>query len=124
MIHLAVGRLEIDWGKNHGFRDHSPLFQPADLTQVPHYYVADDSEGVQDEHEEYQFDLVTEYKDGLSKPLWQVIERINLLGHTLEYAKLEFEYLSHLNGFDIEKFSFDQLAEALATIDVNTISAD
>ncbi|MFU0507427.1 hypothetical protein [Pseudaminobacter sp. NGMCC 1.201702] len=27
MIHLAVGRLEIDWGKNQGFRDHSALFQ-------------------------------------------------------------------------------------------------
>jgi hypothetical protein len=25
MIHLAVGRLEIDWGKNSGFADHGPL---------------------------------------------------------------------------------------------------
>jgi hypothetical protein len=124
MIHLSVGRLEIDWGKNHGFTDHSPLFQATDLAQVPYYYVAEGSEGVRDEHGDYDFDLVTEHKDGLSKPLWQVIERVNLLGHTMEYAKREFEYASHLNHFDMEKFSFDQLAEALATVDVNTIFAD
>ncbi len=28
MIQLSVGRLEIDWGKNPGFADHSPLYQP------------------------------------------------------------------------------------------------
>jgi HEPN/Toprim N-terminal domain 1 len=72
----------------------------------------------------YDFDPVTEYKEGLSKPLWQVIERIHLLGYTMAYAKLEFEYLSHFNSFDTDKFSFDQLAEGLSTIDVNTISAD
>ncbi len=124
MIHLAVGRLEIDWGKNHGFIDHSPLFQHTDLTQVPYYYVAEGSDGVEDEHGDYNFDLVAEHKVGLSKPLGEVIERINLLGNTLEYVKLEFEYLSHLNRFDTEMFSFDQLAEALATVNVNTISAD
>jgi hypothetical protein len=113
MIHLSVGRLEIDWGKNHGFTDHSPLFQPTDLALVPYYYVAEDSE-----------DRVTEYKDGLSKVLWQVIERINLLGYTMAHARLEFEYLSRLNDFNRDKFSFDQLAEALATVDVNGISAD
>jgi hypothetical protein len=124
MVHLSVGRLEIDWGKNQGFTDHSALFQPTDLTQVPYYYVAAGSEGVENGHAGYNFDLVTEYKDGLSKPLCQVIERIHLLGYTMAYAKLEFEYLSHLNSFDAEKFRFDQLVEALATIDVTTISAD
>lgn len=68
MIHLSVGRLEIDWGKNHGFTDHSPLFQPSDLAQVPYYYVADGSEGERDEHGDYDFELVTERKDGLSSP--------------------------------------------------------
>jgi HEPN/Toprim N-terminal domain 1 len=124
MIHLSVGRLEIDWGKNHGFTDHSPLFQPTDLAEVPYHYVAEGSEGVSDGKGGYDFDLVTEYKEGLSKPLWQVIERIHLLGYTMAYAKLEFGYLSHLNSFDTDKFSFDQLAEGLSTIDVNTISAD
>lgn len=39
MIYLVVGRLEIDWGKNSGLTDHSPLFQPTELAHVPYYYV-------------------------------------------------------------------------------------
>jgi len=34
IIHLAVGRLEIDWGKNLGFIDHSALYQISDLAKV------------------------------------------------------------------------------------------
>jgi hypothetical protein len=123
MIHLSVGRLETDWGKNEGFHDHSPLFQPTDLAQVPYYYV-DEENPHKDGGGEDEYNLVTEYKDGLSKPLGEVIERINLLGHTLAYARREFEFLSHLNSFDTEKFKFDQLAEALATVYVQSVSAD
>ena len=39
MIQLSVGRLEIDWGKNFRYSDHSELFQTCDLAQVPYYYV-------------------------------------------------------------------------------------
>ncbi len=43
MIHLAVGRLEIDWGKNQGFRDHSALFQgETDVADVPYYYAGEE----------------------------------------------------------------------------------
>jgi hypothetical protein len=43
MIQLSICRLEIDWGKNSGFHDHSPLFQLTDLTQVPYYYVDEEN---------------------------------------------------------------------------------
>ena len=39
MIQLFVGRLEIDWGKNVYFTDHSQFFQSGDLAQVPYYYI-------------------------------------------------------------------------------------
>ena len=65
--------------------------------------------------EEYEYNLVAVMKDGLSKPLDQVMERINLLGYTMNHARREFEYVSRLNNFDTGKFSFEQLAEALAT---------
>jgi HEPN/Toprim N-terminal domain 1 len=123
MIHLSVGRLEIDWGKNRGSADHSPLFQTTDLSQVPYYYV-DEENPHKEGGNEYEFNLVTENKDGLSKPLSQVIERINLLGYTMKYARREFEFLSHLSDFDTEKFSFEELAKALATVDVQSVSAD
>ena len=123
MIHLSVGHLEIDWGKNAGFADHSQLFQPCDLTQIPYYYVDWDQPYKEGDRED-EYNLVTEFKDGLSKPLDQVIERLDLLGYTMKYARREFEYVSRLNEFDTDKFSFEQLAEALATVDVKSISAD
>jgi len=86
MIDLSVGRLEIDWGKNFGFRDHSPLFQTTDLTEVPYYYV--DEDDPQDDDGNYN--VITEYKTGLSKPLSKVLDRVDLLGHTLKYARREF----------------------------------
>jgi hypothetical protein len=52
------------------------------------------------------------------------VERITLLGHTLKYARREFDYLSLLNGFDKRRFSFDQLAQALANVDVRCVSSD
>ncbi len=123
MIYLAVGRLEIDWGKNNGFRDHSALYQATDVAKVAYYYVDGDGEHV-DEAGERHWNLITEYKDGLSKPLGEVIDRVELLGHTLAHCEREFSFLSRLNSFDTEQFRFDQLRDALAMIDVHAVSAD
>jgi hypothetical protein len=123
MIHLAVGRLEIDWGKNFGFTDHSALFQISDLAKVPYYYVEEGSAYV-DDAGEHRWKIIAEYKDGLSKPLCEVIDRIELLGHTLAVCEKEFNYLSKLNDFDARRFCFDQLRTALAAVDVSAISPD
>ena len=126
MIHLSVGRLEIDWGKNNGFRDHSVLFQRGDLAQVPYWYV--DQESPIDQADtvslERGYRLKAEYQDGMSKPLAHVVERIALLGYTPRYARREFHYLSCLNGFNEEVFSYDTLASALRAVDVDTVSLD
>lgn len=124
MIYLAVGRLEIDWGKNNGFEDHSFLFQPADLAQVPYYYVKEDGESYIDSTGQERYELFAELKSGMSKPLGQVVDRIELLGHTLEHCEQEFDYLSDLNGFDNDIFTFEELKQALFSVDVNAISAD
>jgi hypothetical protein len=126
MIHLAVGCLEIDWGKNYGFHDHSALFQgEADVANVPYHYV----------REEYDIDSegnkkpkgstpVVEFKEGMSKPLSQVIDRITLLGHTYNQCEREFAFLADLNGFDSSRFRFEQLRNALASVDVKAISTN
>ena len=108
MIHLAVGRLEVDWGKNHGFTDHSALYQSNDVCKVPYYYA----------------DEIIEYKEGLSKPLSLVVDRIELLGYTLAYCEREYLFHSELISFDADRFSFQQLHQALSTVDVHTISSD
>jgi hypothetical protein len=124
MIHLAVGRLEIDWGKNFGFADHSPLFQVTDLAQVPYYYAEGKGETYIDSTAEERSKLFAVHKEGMSKPLGQVVDRIALLGHTLAHCEREFEYLSGFTDFDTTQFRFDELKEALAMIDVNALSAD
>lgn len=112
MIKLAVGLLEIEWGKNNGFADHSMLFQgETDIASVPYYYAGDDEHAV-----------ITEYKEGLSRPLNLVNQRLELLGHSIEVARQEFEELAELNGFDLSEHPFEQLQSALAEVDVTRLS--
>lgn len=53
-----------------------------------------------------------------------MIDRIRLLGLTLETCEGEFESLAELNDFDTERFLFGELKQALATADVCKMSAD
>lgn len=123
MIHLAVGSLEIDWGKNSGFSDHSSLFQgEIDVTNVPYYY-AGEEDGV-DFEGGTKWKPIVEFKEGLSKPLDQVIDRLNLLGHTYAQCEKEFAFFAVLNRFDSDRFTFEHLRDALARVDVNTISTN
>jgi hypothetical protein len=121
MINLAVGRLEIDWGKNWAFVDHSPLFQNlADVAQVPYYYAGDsigsDFEG------DPEFETIVEYKEGLSKPLNEVADRLQLLGYTYSQCEKEFSYIAEINRFDETHFRFEDLRFALKSVDVSAIS--
>jgi len=121
MIHLYVGNLQVDWGKNRGFTDHSAFFQASDVAAVPYYYVADGSDYV-DAKGETKWKLNVVYKEGLSKPLVEVKDRIELLGHTIAHCREEFMYLAGLNDFDSDVFEFDALREALATVDVSSVA--
>lgn len=123
MIYLSVGNFEIDWGKNHGFTDHNALYQPTDLSQVPYYYVDPDNPDKAGSNGE-EFNLITEMKEGMSKPLKQVVERLQLLGYSDEYAQLSFIQLLEYCDINPEKFNFTHLQDALANLDVNKISAD
>jgi HEPN/Toprim N-terminal domain 1 len=123
MIHLAVGSLEIDWGKNSGFNDHSALFQgERDVSDVPYYY-AGDEDGI-DFEGQLKWKTIVEFKEGMSKPLKQVIDRLNLLGHTYSQCEIEFASLARLGGFDGSHFTFAMLRDILASIDVKSLSAD
>ncbi|WOR15618.1 HEPN/Toprim-associated domain-containing protein [Hyphomonas sp. FCG-A18] len=115
MIHLAVGKLEIEWGKNNGFVDHAMLFQgERDIADVPYYYTSDA------DHSE----TVVEYQEGLSRPLKSITKRLDLLGHTLEHARAEYAELSELNGFSLDDYPFEELQNVLKTVDVTSLSSD
>ncbi len=120
MIQLAVGQLEIDWGKNHSYHDYSALFQATDVCSVPYHYISYELENfsaVGDSGEP-----IVEYKEGLSKPLNHVVDRINLLGYTYSYVEREFALTLSACDVDEVKFSFQELANALKVVDVKAIS--
>jgi hypothetical protein len=123
MIHLALGRLELDWGKNSGFVDYSALFQAGDVGPVPYYYAAELQPG-ETATDGRDWKVVVEFHEGLSKPLGQVLDRIDLLGHTAAVCEREFAY--HTGNFEIEQsaFPFSALRKALAAVDVTALSAD
>ncbi len=78
MISLGVGKMEIDWGKNNVFTDHSVLFKVDDVGEVPYFY-ADETVS-----EEEGIPVIVEYKEGLTRSLASMKTRLDLLGYTLK----------------------------------------
>ena len=126
MIHLSLGNMQIDWGKNGGYIDHSVLFQNFDLAEVPSYYAGEETKD--DVNFPNGFKTIIEYQLGLSKPLWQVADRLRLLGYTTKYCEAEFKYFEDFYASsykdEIQKASFEQLRNGLETMDTSMLSLD
>lgn len=115
MITLALGKLEVDWGKNNFFKDHGCLFQDSDLKEVPTYYAGDDwPEG----------EPIVEFDQGFGKPLRELLDRLKLLGYTLKSAEHHYKELHKLHGIEDEILPFDTLRRALADVDVTRVSGN
>jgi hypothetical protein len=104
MISLGIERLEIDWGKNYSFTDHSNLFRPSDVCDIPYYY-ADD---------------VIEMKPGLSRKLGAIARRLDLLGYSAarlpaRYAELVDAMPDYYNDVPL---SFEQFAAIMKAVDL------
>lgn len=112
MVHLALGPFEVDWGKNNSLRMHGEIYQPGDVTLVPDVYVGED-----DRH-------ITRMQTGTSKPLAKVLPRLELLGYTLEGARAEFDSLVNAFAGGELAVSFDDLAQALAKMNVDVAATD
>ena len=127
MIHLTLGRIELDWGKNGGFQNHSALFRPGDLTDIPYFYAADENDAESAalplirHSDTFSYRLITKMKEGYSAPLRTVARRLLLLGHTDDYCREEFEDLCKI-GYANHDFSFDELRGMMSTADVGAAS--
>ena len=128
MIHLTLGRMELDWGKNSGFQDHSALFRPSDLTEIPYYYAASDDDDPANAHlplirksETFSYRLITEMKEGYAAPVSVVARRLLLLGYTDDYCRQEFEALREI-GYANHDFDFDELKAILAEADFSQVA--
>ncbi|MGH1557398.1 HEPN/Toprim-associated domain-containing protein [Caulobacter segnis] len=112
-IHLTLGRITLDWGKNEGFTNHSALFRPGDLTQVPYYYAADEDDPERahlpliKSSDNFSYRLITEMQEGYSAPVSVVARRLLLLGHTDAFCREEFEALCEVLP-SRHDFTFDE----------------
>lgn len=118
MICLGVGKMEIDWGKNNVFSDHSVLFKEDDIKQVPYFYANDiDAENPEDR-------VIVEYKEGLSRPLSSIKKRLDLLGYTLPSVESKYNELvreAELHSIEVV-LPYETFATLLKSIDVAKIS--
>lgn len=116
MIELALGNLEVDWGKNSHFIHHGELFQECDLKEIPlrRYGVGADSNS--------KPHIV--HEEGFGKPLHQVADRVELLGYTIFGAKQEYSLLHKNHDMKEGLLPFETLSEALRLVDVNKVSGN
>ena len=108
MITLGIGKMEIDWGKNNIFNNHSCLFQKEDLKIIPYYYTNNE----------------VEYKKGFSKNIKSIKRRLNLLGYNLNQIEdmfnEELEYVNQLYETSLP-INFNDYYNVLKNININII---
>ena len=112
MISLALGKFEVDWARFHGFRNHGLLFQENDRKSISSY---SSFESPQND------DPVVRSCTGFRKSLSQILDRIELLGHTLTVAKKDYIEFNKLCNLPEEMMELDDIWGALLKVDLNEI---
>ncbi|WP_338666236.1 HEPN/Toprim-associated domain-containing protein (plasmid) [Pararoseomonas sp. SCSIO 73927] len=107
MITLRLGRLEVDWGKNSFFINHSALFRSGDLAEADYFYEDD----------------IVERKPAYVRKLRHVVPRLELLGFSLEGCRRAYEEeVRRIPASDSElPIDFDTFRRALQIVDVDRI---
>jgi len=104
MIHLYLGGLQIDWGKNYSFMNHASLFQNRDYGEV----------------QDFGYDEPT-FMEGYTRALGKTVKRLELLGFTMETVKAEYE-LNFANFGNENILPFDEYCAILKSVDVSQIT--
>lgn len=112
IITLGIGRLELDWGKNWAYRNHSKLFLPDDKKMVPYYYVDYETR-----------EPIVQRKPGFARRLRSVKCRLELLGYALPGIRSAYDEESaqapdFYEGPDI---GFDLFARAVIAVDIDNV---
>lgn len=114
-ITLGINKMEIDWGKNNSFTNHSKLFQISDFDKkIPYYYVDDDN------------NEVIEYRKGAQKKLKDIKDRLEILGYDLKSLRRKFnEYCKEYEFYTGEKMNitYNDYVLFLNSIDVSKVNS-
>jgi hypothetical protein len=107
IISLGLGALELDWGKNSFFRNHSPLFMAGDIRQAPYYYA----------------DGVIEEKPAFVRSLRSIVRRLDLLGYTIQDCGRIYEegIISTPSYYPAPVLTFERFARVMRNLDVRAI---
>lgn len=110
IITLGIKKMDIDWGKNNYFNNHSILFQKNDFdVELPYYYYDDDdSEKII-------------YEKGASKKLRYIKDRLNIIGYDLDSCRhLYYEAIQMFEYGTEEKvsISFEDFSKIISNINV------
>jgi HEPN/Toprim N-terminal domain 1 len=106
LITLSIGRLEVDWGKNNFFTNHSKLFLQDDIKLTKYYYACSNED-----------------KPAYSRPLASVVRRLELLGYNIGHCRELYEDLAKTlpDEYADTDVSFDQFAKLLASVRVGKV---
>lgn len=109
IITLGMKKMDIDWGKNDFFNNHSILFQCEDFdVELPYYYIDDETEK-------------TIYKKGASKKLKYIKERLNLIGYDLSSCEKEFNEIVKTFEYSLDikiDITFNDFCKFISSINV------
>jgi HEPN superfamily Toprim-like protein len=122
VIDLTVEGITIDWSKNHMGSDHGALFQPSDLYRR--------------KAEQKRFRFFRERDDygkdaaGFVRTLERTLPRLDLMGHTLENARLEYEAVTKeasgiskmIGGHRTRFMSFKEFCDFVSSVPLLSLS--
>lgn len=113
MITLGIGRMELDWGKNSSYTDHSALFKLSDIKPIPYYYVSMDSD-----------DIIIEMKEGYARKMSSIKNRLDMLGYSIPRTKEMYEELvkEHEDyGYKI-KLTYETFYDTIKALDISVVN--
>ena len=118
MISLGINKMEIDWGKNNVFNDHSKLFQINDFDKKVSYFFVDEV----DENGKYKENVL--YANGAKKKLVDIKERLELLGYDL--ISIEKKYNEHIKEYEFYtetkiELTFNEFSSFIKSLDISKV---
>ncbi len=110
LILLGIENLELDWGKQHIWKNHSKLFCKSDIKPANYYYSDYDNDSYR-----------TEKKPAYVRKLGSLIRRLELLGYTL--SECHEQYADHIKSAPdyCKPISFESFRNTIASINVARI---
>lgn len=113
IITLGIKKMEIDWGKNYSYNNHSQLYTLEEIDRdIPYYDIDDDDKEV------------IRYEKGAVAKLSNVKERLDLLGYSLKEIEQQYNEITKESEFYLEEkiiLTFKEFYTFITSLDVEKV---